>query len=171
MSVLIFSPAIHRLTLGAAALTFVAPALAQTVVAQPVVVQPVVVQPVVAQPVVAQPVVVAPAPEQIVIVGHYGRLPDNVESASLVVGYGDLDLSIPADRDILRHRISLTARYLCDKLGESDVGPGSCRDAATRDAMQRVGTIWAHAAPRGTAWVRPPAWVAPYPQTWVTQYP
>ncbi|MFL6758873.1 UrcA family protein [Sphingomonas sp.] len=166
MSVLIFSPAIRRLTLGAAALTSVSPALAQTVVTQPVVAQPVVVQ-----PVVVQPVVVAPAPDEIVIVGHYGALPDNVESASLVVGYGDLDLSIPAHRDILRHRISLTARYLCDKLGESDVGPGSCRDAATRDAMQRVGTVWAHFAPRGTAWVRPPAWVAPYPQTWVTQYP
>src|SRR4051812_28264307 len=64
MSVLILSPAIRRLTLGAAALTSVSPALAQPVVAQPVVVQPVVVQ----------PVVVAPAPEQIVIVGHYGRL-------------------------------------------------------------------------------------------------
>ena len=136
MSVLIFSPVIRRLTLGAAALTSVSPALAQTVVVQPV---------------------VQPVPEQIVIVGHYGRLPDNVENASSVVGYGDLDLSIPADRDILRHRISLTARYLCNKLGESDVGPGSCRDAATRDAMQRVGTIWAHFAPRGTAWVRPPA--------------
>src|SRR5437763_10927063 len=32
MSVLIFSPVIRRLTLGAAALTFVSPALAQTVV-------------------------------------------------------------------------------------------------------------------------------------------
>ena len=161
MSVLIFSPAIRRLTLGAAALTLGSQAQAQTVVAQPVVVQPVVVQPVVVQTV----------PEQIVIVGHYGRLPDNVESASQIVGYGDLDLSIPADRDILRHRISLTARYLCDRLGETDTGPGSCRDAATRDAMQRVGTIWAHSAPRGTAWVRPPAWVPPYPQAWITQYP
>jgi UrcA family protein len=156
MSFLIFSPVIRRLTVGAAALTSVSPALAQTVVAQPVVVQPVVVQ---------------PAPEEIVIVGHYGTLPDNVESASLVVSYADLDLSIPAHRDILRRRISLTARYLCDKLGESDTGPGSCRDAATRDALQRVGTVWAHFAPRGTAWVRPPAWAPPYPQTWVTLYP
>jgi UrcA family protein len=162
MSFLIFSPAIRRLTLGAAALTSVSPALAQTVVAQPVVVQPVVVQPVVVQQV----------PEQIVIVGHYGKLPDNVENASSIVGYGDLDLSNPADRDILRHRISLTARYLCDKLGESnDTGPGSCRDAATRDAMRRVGTIEEHFAPRGTAWVRPPAWIPPYPQIWITQYP
>lgn len=147
MSVLIFSPTIRRLTLGAAALTLASPAL-------------------------TQPVVVAqPGPEQIVIVGHYGRLPDNIESASQIISYDDLDLSIPADRDILRHRISLTARYLCDKLGESDTGPGSCRDTATRDAMKRVGTIWAHFAPRGTAWVRPPAWAPPYPQTWVTEYP
>jgi len=146
MSVLIFSSAIRRLTLGSAALTLVSPAL-------------------------AQPVVVQPAPEEIVIVGHYGTLPDNVESASLVVGYGDLDLSIPADRDILRHRISLTARYLCDRLGENDTGPGSCRDAATRDALRRVGTIWEHFAPRGTAWVRPPPWAPPYPQAWVTEYP
>ena len=145
MSVLIFSPAIRRLAVGAAALTFMLPAWAQPVV--------------------------QPVPEQIVIVGHYGRLPDNVESASQIVRYDDLDLSVPADRDILRHRISLTARYLCDKLGESDTGPGSCRDTATRDALQRVGTIWAHFAPRGTAWVRPPAWVPPYPQAWVTEYP
>lgn len=171
MSSLIFPPTIRVFTLGAAALTFVSPASAQTVVAQPVVAQPVVVQPVVVQPVVAQPVVVQPVPEQIVIVGHYRKLPDNVDSASTAVGYSDLDLSIPADRDILRHRISLTARYLCDKLGESDTGSGSCRDEATHDAMQRVGTIWEHAAPRGTAWVRPPAWTAPYPQTWVTLYP
>ena len=142
MSVLIFSPAIRALALGASALASVSPAL-------------------------AQPVVVAPAPEQIVIV----RLPDNVETASQAVGYGDLDLSIAADRAILRQRISLTARYLCDKLGESDIGPGSCRDEATRDALQRVGTVWEHAAPRGTAWVRPPVWVPPYPQAWVTQYP
>ena len=151
MAVLIFSRVVNKLALGAAALTIASPSLSQTVVAQPVVVQPV--------------------PEQIVIVGHYGRLPDNVESASQIVSYDDLDLSIPADRDILRHRIALTARYLCDKLGESDSGPGSCRDAATRDALQRVGTIWAHFAPRGTAWVRPPAWVPPYPQAWVTEYP
>ena len=151
MPVLIFSPVVRRLMMGAAALTFVSPAMAQ--------------------PVVVQPVVVQPVPEQIVIVGHYSKLPDNVESASQIVSYGDLDLSTPADRDILRHRISLTARYLCDRLGESDTGPGSCRDTATHDAMQRVGTIWAHFAPRGTAWVRPPVWTPPYPQAWVTEYP
>jgi UrcA family protein len=119
----------------------------------------------------AQPVPPPPPPDEIVIVGHYGRVPDNVDSASVPVGYADLDLSNPADRAILRRRISLTARYLCDKLGESDTGPGSCRDAATEDALRRVGTIEEHFAPRGTAWVRPPPWAPPYPNTWVQQYP
>jgi UrcA family protein len=150
MSFLNFSPTIRRFTISAAALA-------------------------VASPLAAQPVAVVPAPpDQIVIVGHYdrgGTLPDSVQSASLVVGYGDLDLSLPGDRDVLRHRIALTARYLCDRLGETDNGPGSCRDEATRDGLRRVGTIWEHAAPRGTAWVRPPAWVPPYPVAWVNQYP
>jgi UrcA family protein len=121
----------------------------------------------------AVPVPAQPAPEQIVIVGHYGRIPDSVQSLSMVVGYADLDLTNPADREILRHRIK-TARYLCDKLGESDTGTPyapSCRDAASQDALRRVGTIEAHFAPRGTAWVRPPSWVPPYPEVWVQQYP
>lgn len=138
---LIFSPALRWFTLGAAALASTSPVMPQ------------------------------PAPEQIVIVGHYGRVPDSVQSLSIVVSYADLDLSFPADRHVLRQRISLTARYLCDKLGETDEGPGSCRDAATQDALRRVGTIEAHFAPRDTAWVRPPVWVAPYPEAWTTRYP
>ncbi|MGH9548456.1 MAG: UrcA family protein [Terriglobales bacterium] len=119
------------------------------------------------------PTLAQPAPEQIVIVGHYGRLPDSVQSLSMPVGYADLDLSNPAGREILRHRIALTARYLCDKLGESDTGSlaPSCRDVATQDAMRRLGTIEANFAPRGTAWVRPPAWAPPYPSGWMQEYP
>ena len=124
-----------------------------------------------ALPVRAQPAPLPPPPEEIIIVGHYGRVPDNVDSASVAVGYADLDLNNPADREVLRRRISLTARYLCDKLGESDTGPGSCRDAATQDALRRVGTIEENFAPRGTAWVRPPPWAPPYPNAWVQQYP
>ncbi len=123
-----------------------------------------------AAPVLAQPVP-PPPPEEIVIVGHYGAVPDNVDSLSMVVGYADLDLSYPAGREILRHRIALTARFLCDKLGESDTGPGSCRDVATQDALRRVGTIEANFAPRGTAWVHPAPWAPPYPVVWVQQYP
>ena len=158
-----------RWSLFVASLASAAPVLAQPV---PVVVQPapVVIQP---APVVVQPppVVVQPVPEEIVVVGHYGRVPDNVDSASTAVSYADLDLSYPGDRKILRKRIALTARYLCDKLGESDTGPGSCREVATRDALRRVGTIAEHFAPRGTAWVRPPAWTPPYPVVWVQRYP
>jgi UrcA family protein len=163
-----FLPTLRR-SLLIASLASAAPVLAQPA---PVVVQPppVVVQP---PPVVVQPapVAVQPGPEDIVIVGHYRRVPDTVDSLSMTVGYGDLDLSFPGDRKILRQRIALTARFLCDKLGESDTGPGSCRDEATRDALRRVGTIEEHYAQRGTAWVRPQPWTPPYPGAWVQQYP
>ena len=165
-----------RCSLLVASLASAAPVLAQpaqmVVQPPPVVVQPapVVVQP---APVVVQPgpVLVQPPPEEIVIVGHYGRLPEDVDSASTAVSYADLDLSYPGDRAILRQRIALTARFLCNKLGESDTGPGTCRDVATKDALRRVGTIAERFAPRGTAWVRPPAWTPPYPVVWVQQYP
>lgn len=120
------------------------------------------------------PVMAQSADEGIVVTGRYGRVPAEAGSASQTVSYADLDLSKAWARDELRHRISLTARYLCDKLGESDatdpVTP-SCRDAAARDAMQRVGTLEAHFAPRGTAWVGGPKWAAPYPNDWVKRYP
>jgi len=112
--------------------------------------------------------------DDIVITGHYGRLPDNIESASQHVSYADLDLSYDADRHVLKHRIELTARYLCDRLGESDSSSGlepSCRETAVRDALSRVGTIEAHFAPRDTAWVAPARWEAPYPDAWDATYP
>ena len=112
--------------------------------------------------------------DDIVITGHYGRLPDNIQSASQHVSYADLDLSYREDRAELRRRISLTARYLCDRLGEDDSSAllePSCREAATRDALRRVGRIEAHFAPRGTAWVAPARWQAPYPDDWEHEYP
>jgi UrcA family protein len=122
-----------------------------------------------AAPALAQPV----QEEDIIVTGRYG-VPDNAQTASERVSYADLDLGLASGRDTLKHRISLTARYLCDKLGETDTAPGitpSCRDAATRDAMNRVGTIEAHFAPRGTAWVARAPWKAPYPAAWDTRYP
>jgi UrcA family protein len=115
----------------------------------------------------------AQAEEDIIVTGRYDRVPRDAQSLSQAVSYADLDLSTAAGRDILRHRLKLTARYLCDKLGEpatESVGP-SCRDAAVQDALNRVGTIEAHFAPRGTAWVPGTAWAAPYPQEWYTAYP
>ena len=128
---------------------------------------------VVASALFAGQLAVAQPPEDIVVTGRYGKVPDNVDTLSATVSYADLDLSYAADRKVLRRRIDLTARYLCDKLGESDtVGSvvPSCREAAVRDAMRRIGTIEQHFAPRGTAWVRGPVWVPPYPADWNTRY-
>ncbi len=89
---------------GVAFLASAAPVPAQPA---PVVVQPapVVVQP---APVVVQPapVVVQPAPEEIVIVGHYCRVPDNVDSASVVGGYADLYARDPQRFAELTERIA-----------------------------------------------------------------
>jgi len=116
-----------------------------------------------------------PAPdEDIVVTGRYGTVPDSVRSLSQPVSYADLDLSTKAGRDILRQRVRLTSRYLCERLGESDnsspIVP-SCQKAAQEDALNRIGSIEEHFAPRGTTWVAPPAWVAPYPPEWVKRYP
>ena len=114
------------------------------------------------------------APEEIIVTGRYDKVPDNVQSLSQSVSFADLDLSTKAGKDEMRRRVSLTARFLCDKMGESSTSSAvvpSCRDAATRDAMKRLGTVEQSFAPRGTTWVAPPAWAAPYPSDWATQYP
>jgi UrcA family protein len=112
--------------------------------------------------------------EEIVVMGRFGTVPDSTRSLSQPVSYADLDLSTQAGRAELRRRVSLTSRYLCEKLGEADSsGPvlPSCRESATRDAMARIGTIEQNFAPRGTTWVAPPAWAPPYPDEWVRRYP
>lgn len=118
--------------------------------------------------------VFAQTEEEIIVTGRYGTVPDNVQTLSQNVSYADLDLSTKAGKDELRRRLSLTARFLCDKLGESTTSSPpvpSCRDAATRDAMQRVGTVEAGFAPRGTGWVAPDPWQPPYPADWAERYP
>ena len=113
--------------------------------------------------------------EELVVTGRYhGTAPDSVQSLSQTVSYADLDLSTAGGRAEFRHRLRLTARFLCGKLGENESSDGvvpSCRDATVADAMTRAGTLEAHFAPRGTTWVAAPAWSAPYPTTWVSQYP
>ena len=112
--------------------------------------------------------------EELVVTGRLGNVPDSTKSLSRPVSYADLDLSTEAGRRILHQRVSLTARWLCDKLGEGGSGDSlapSCRDAAVKDAKARIGTIEASAAPRGTTWVAGPAWATPYPADWATKYP
>ena len=112
--------------------------------------------------------------EEIIVTGRYERVPDSAQTASQAVSYADLDLSTSAGKMELRRRVNLTARFLCDKLGEGSGGDAitpSCRQASSQDALKRVGTLEEGFAPRGTAWVRPPAWSAPYPADWATRYP
>ena len=116
----------------------------------------------------------AQADEEMVVTGRYGKMPDSVTSLSQTVSYADLDLSTVAGRAEFRHRLRLTARFLCEKLGEENTSSSvvpSCRDAAVSDALSRAGTLEAHAAPRGTTWVAGPSWTAPYPTEWVSRYP
>lgn len=110
--------------------------------------------------------------EEVVVEGYQGKLPDNVKRAATAVSYSDLDLSTDRGQRELRKRVSLTARYLCEKLGETDHSSGvvpSCRNQAVKDTMRRVGTLEANAVPRGAAWVAPPPWAAPYPAAWVEE--
>lgn len=114
------------------------------------------------------------AAEEIIVTGRYGTVPDSVKTLSQSVSYADLDLATDAGKQELRHRVKLTARFLCDKLGENPASSpvvDSCRDDATKDAIARVGTLEANFAPRGTAWVQPPAWQPPYPADWTETYP
>ncbi|HEY6870235.1 MAG TPA: UrcA family protein [Novosphingobium sp.] len=128
---------------------------------------------VVATALVAAPALAQPADEDITVTGRFGT-DANAQSLSQAVSYADLDLSLKADRDTLRQRVTLTARYLCHRLGESDNGPPiapSCETGAVRDAMARVGTVEQGFAPRGTKWVRPAPWRSPYPEEWGRSQP
>jgi UrcA family protein len=77
---------------------------------------------------------------------------------SRVVDYSDLDLRYRRDQDILRQRVSDTARHVCDELGEARPNPTnlgrSCQDRAVADAMGQVRVAVADAM----NW--PPAYVA-----------
>jgi UrcA family protein len=83
-----------------------------------------------------------------------GRLGPDGEPSSLsrAVSYADLDLTSPADRDVLKARIRDTARDLCDELGENNpsytpIAP-SCRTAAFNDAQPQMRQAFAEAPAR-----------------------
>jgi UrcA family protein len=123
---------------------------------------------------IAAPLAAQSAPEEIVVTGRSGTVPDSVRSLSQAVSYADLDLSTDAGKKEIRHRIELTARFLCDKLGAPTGSVGvapPCRQDAAGDAMRRLGTVEENFAPRGTTWARGPAWQPPYPANWATLYP
>jgi UrcA family protein len=104
--------------------------------------------------------------EELTVTGHYG--PDNTPSRlSQAVSYADLDLSTSDGRYLLKQRISLTARYLCDRLGEDEASDGvlpSCKDAAISDAMAQARPIIPYFT-RGSQWAAGPAWNQTYPDS------
>jgi UrcA family protein len=107
---------------------------------------------------------------ELTVTGHFGL--ENAQTLSETVSYADLDLSTAAGRDEFKHRISLTARYLCGKLGEDETSDGvtpSCRDAAVSEAMTQARPIIA--AFKRQEWMAGAAWTAPYPPTWEKTYP
>ena len=81
--------------------------------------------------------------DDLVVYGHV-PIPDDVESVSQRVSYGDLHLQYPEDRRELRRRVTVTAHELCDSLGERGYGASyapSCTDTAIRDALRQVRII------------------------------
>jgi UrcA family protein len=90
--------------------------------------------------------------EELTVVGRAG--PDGeARSLSQAVSYADLDLTLAADQDALKSRVSDAARSLCDRLGEGAApafGP-SCRDAAVRDAQDQMKMAIAEAPARKAA--------------------
>lgn len=121
----------------------------------------------------AAPAVAQPTVEEVTVTGRYGP-GETPRALSQAVSFADLDLSLASDQALLKHRVKLTARYLCDKLGENETGSSvapSCRTAAERDAMTQVDNVLKGFPPRGPKWARAQAWTAPYPPAWVETYP
>jgi len=88
--------------------------------------------------------------EELTVTGRYGA-DDSVRSLSRAVSYSDLDLTTRAGAELLKVRISETAKSLCAELGESGGRVGvapSCQAAATSDAMRQARTAIAVAVPR-----------------------
>lgn len=79
----------------------------------------------------------------IVVSGPYDTLPDGRLLSSQVVSYADLDLSLSSDRLELRHRITSTARGVCNTLRRhSDYISLSndCENGAISSALTQVRT-------------------------------
>ncbi|HEV2530095.1 UrcA family protein [Phenylobacterium sp.] len=112
--------------------------------------------------------------EQLTVTGQWNGRGEPPATLSRIVSYDDLDLRLAADQSVLRRRIEVTAREICDELGQdrpnrTNLGR-SCQDMAVNNAMQQVrfavaqsfstpGPAYAVVAPTGegadTAYVAP----------------
>jgi UrcA family protein len=102
--------------------------------------------------------VLAQTVEEVTVVGRLGPRGEP-QSLSRVVSFRDLDLTTRWGQDELRRRIDVTARDLCNELGETGGPSGlapSCRGQAVRDAMAQARIAIAQAVPRGAYAAAPP---------------
>jgi UrcA family protein len=80
--------------------------------------------------------------EELTVIGQWNGRGEPPARLSRVVSYTDLDLRNAADQAELRRRIDVTARDICDELGEDRGNAGalgpSCRQRAVDDAMRQV---------------------------------
>lgn len=102
-------------------------------------------------PAAAQPV------EEMVVLGHG---PKAADTFSYKITYRDLDLRTPAGEKELRRRVSVTATYVCNKLGEK--GPKStCRRQAISDADPTVRAVIDVSHLQKAKWTPGPGWTPP----------
>jgi UrcA family protein len=89
--------------------------------------------------------------DELTVTGRVGPSGE-IEELSRAVSYADLDLTLASDRRILRDRVELTARELCDALGEprAPVPPvsASCQRKAVNDAQSQMRQAFAMARPK-----------------------
>ena len=103
-----------------------------------------------------------PTVEEIVVVGQRPGL----EKFTYPVSYADLDLKTVSGQAALRHRVGLSADYVCRKLADLDNKPntfGDCRRKSINNAEAATAKAIAAAKARtgpfhpGETWEPPPA--------------
>lgn len=95
--------------------------------------------------------------DEVVVLGHVGK---NPETLSYKVTYRDIDIRTPAGESELRRRVSVTASYICAKLGEKGT-KSSCRRDAVMAVQPKIKAALDRANLQKAAWTPGPAWTPP----------
>lgn len=99
--------------------------------------------------------------EALIVIGHKGPPPEGPQ-ISYPVGFRDLDLRSEAGKSELTHRVSITATYVCNKLGGMDkTAWKSCRDRAFSDGMEGAREVVHLSRAHGVTWPPAPPWKPP----------
>ena len=101
-----------------------------------------------------------PTVEEVVVIG---QIP-GAEKYSYPISYADLDLKTVSGQAALRHRVRVSAEYVCRKLADRDNKPntfGDCRRRAINDAEAASARAIAAAQTRTGPFHPGPAWEPP----------